>query len=98
MNRQNVAKWCREFEAGRSVVHDEGYSLSLMKSSKKSMKTFVLTDVQPSMNFINDDEVQDAVMTWLRQQAEDFHDARKKISFPGSLNALRSMVTMLKGN
>jgi hypothetical protein len=23
MNRQNVAKWCREFEAGRSDVHDE---------------------------------------------------------------------------
>jgi transposase len=23
MNRQNVAKWCREFEAGRSDVDDE---------------------------------------------------------------------------
>jgi hypothetical protein len=23
MNRQNVAKWCREFEAGRSDDHDE---------------------------------------------------------------------------
>ena len=23
MNRQNVAKWCREFEAGRRDVHDE---------------------------------------------------------------------------
>jgi predicted transcriptional regulator len=23
MNRQNVAKWCREFEAGKSDVHDE---------------------------------------------------------------------------
>jgi hypothetical protein len=23
MNRQNVAKWCCEFEAGRSDVHDE---------------------------------------------------------------------------
>jgi hypothetical protein len=49
MNRQNVAKWCREFEAGRSNVHDEVRSgipsLSLMKSSKKLMKTFLLTDV-----------------------------------------------------
>jgi hypothetical protein len=44
MNRQNVAKWCREFEAGRSDVHDEGNSLSLMKSSEILMKTFVLTD------------------------------------------------------
>jgi hypothetical protein len=35
MNRQNVAKWCREFEAGRSDVHDEGHLMSLMKSSKK---------------------------------------------------------------
>jgi hypothetical protein len=25
MNRQNVAKWCRKFEAGRSNVHDEGH-------------------------------------------------------------------------
>jgi hypothetical protein len=23
MNRQNVAKWCGEFEAGRSDIHDE---------------------------------------------------------------------------
>jgi hypothetical protein len=23
LNRQSVAKWCREFEAGRSDVHDE---------------------------------------------------------------------------
>jgi transposase len=23
MNRQNVAKWCREFEAGRSDIHYE---------------------------------------------------------------------------
>jgi hypothetical protein len=45
MNRQNVAKCCREFEAGRRDVHDEGHPLSLMKSSKKLMKTFVLTDV-----------------------------------------------------
>jgi hypothetical protein len=26
------------------------------------------------MNFIKDDEVQDAVMTWLRGQAGDFYD------------------------
>jgi hypothetical protein len=38
MNTQNVAKWCREVEGGRSDVHDEGHPLSLMK-------TFVLTDV-----------------------------------------------------
>jgi hypothetical protein len=44
MNRQDMAKWCREFEAGRSDVYD-GHPLSLMKSSKKFMKTFVLTDV-----------------------------------------------------
>jgi transposase len=23
MNRQNVTKWCHEFEVGRSDVHDE---------------------------------------------------------------------------
>jgi hypothetical protein len=23
MNRQNVAKWCREYQAGRSNIHDE---------------------------------------------------------------------------
>jgi hypothetical protein len=40
-----MAKWCREFEAVRSDVHDEVHPLSLMKSSKKLMKTFVLTDV-----------------------------------------------------
>jgi hypothetical protein len=45
INRQNVAKWYREFEAGRSDAHDEGHPLSLTKSSKKLMKTFVLTDV-----------------------------------------------------
>jgi hypothetical protein len=45
MNRQNEAKWCREYEAGISDGHDEGHPLSLIKSSKKSMKTFVLTDI-----------------------------------------------------
>jgi hypothetical protein len=45
----------------------------------------------------DDDEVQDAVMTRLREQAGDFYDAGiKKNSFSGSLSALRSMVTMLK--
>jgi hypothetical protein len=48
------------------------------------------------MNFINDDEAQDAVMTWLREQAGDFYDAGIKYSFPGSRSALRSMVTMLE--
>jgi hypothetical protein len=47
--------------------------------------------------FLDDDEVQDAVMAWLREQAVDFYDAGIiKNSFPGSLSALRSMVTMLK--
>jgi hypothetical protein len=36
MNKQNLAKWCPEFEAGRSDVHDEEHPLSLMKSSKKN--------------------------------------------------------------
>jgi hypothetical protein len=31
----------------------EGHPLSLMKSSKKLMKTFMLRDVYPFMNFIN---------------------------------------------
>jgi hypothetical protein len=34
MKRQNMAKWWREFEAGRSGVPDDGHPLSLMKSSK----------------------------------------------------------------
>jgi hypothetical protein len=47
--------------------------------------------------FSDDDEVQDSVMTWLREQAGDFYDAGiKKDSFPGSLSALQSMVIMLK--
>jgi hypothetical protein len=33
---------------------------------------------------------------WLREQVGDFYDARIKNSSPGSLSALRSMVTMLK--
>jgi hypothetical protein len=45
MNRQNMAKWCREFEAGRIDIHDEGHPFSLMKLSRKMMKTLVLTDV-----------------------------------------------------
>jgi hypothetical protein len=47
--------------------------------------------------YSDDDEVQDAVMTWLREQTGDSYDAEiKKNSFPGTLNVLRSMVTMLK--
>jgi F420-0:gamma-glutamyl ligase-like protein len=64
MNRQSMAKWCREFEAGRSDVHDE----------IRSGRPFVVTDemiqkidenihTDRRMNFINDDDVQDAVMT-----------------------------------
>jgi hypothetical protein len=44
----------------------------------------------------DDDEVQDAVKTWLREQAGDFHDAGIKKTRTGSLCALRSMVTVLK--
>jgi hypothetical protein len=38
--------------------------------------------------FSDDDEDQDTVMTWLREQAGDFYDAGIKNSFPGSLSAL----------
>jgi hypothetical protein len=34
------------------------------------------------MSFINNDEVQDAVMTWLREQAGDFYDAGIKKHVP----------------
>jgi hypothetical protein len=45
----------------------------------------------------DDDDVQDAAMTWLREQTGDLYDAGiKKNSFTGSLSALQSMVTMLK--
>jgi hypothetical protein len=42
MNRQNVTKWCCEFEAGRSDVHDE---IRSGRPSKKLMRTFALTDI-----------------------------------------------------
>jgi hypothetical protein len=49
MNRQNVAKWCREYETGRSDIHDEirGGRPSVFTDEiiQKTMKTFVLTDV-----------------------------------------------------
>jgi hypothetical protein len=45
--------------------------------------------------FLDDDEVQDAVMKWLREQVRDFYAGIKTL-FPGSLSTLRSMVTMLK--
>jgi hypothetical protein len=38
--------------------------------------------------FSDDDEVQDAMMTWLTEQVGDFYDAGIKNSFPGSLSAL----------
>jgi hypothetical protein len=34
------------------------------------------------MNFINNDEIQDAVMIWLREQAGDFYDAGIKKLLP----------------
>jgi hypothetical protein len=44
-----VAKWCREFEAGRSDVHDEKGSrrpsVVTAEVIKKLKKAFVLTDV-----------------------------------------------------
>jgi hypothetical protein len=49
VNRQNVANWCREFEAGRSDVHDEirsgRPSVVTNEIAPKFIKTFVLTDV-----------------------------------------------------
>ncbi|PNF34093.1 hypothetical protein B7P43_G01145 [Cryptotermes secundus] len=42
INRQNVAKWCREFEAGRSDVHDEKRSRRssvVIDEKQKSKKT-----------------------------------------------------------
>jgi hypothetical protein len=46
MNRQNMAKWCREFEAGRSDVHDEIRSgRPSVVTDKIIQKTFKLTDV-----------------------------------------------------
>jgi hypothetical protein len=34
------------------------------------------------MNFISDDEVEDAVMTWLREQSGNFYDAEIKNLVP----------------
>jgi hypothetical protein len=49
INRQNVAKWYREFEAGRNDVHNEirsgRQSVVADEIIQKLMKTLVLTDV-----------------------------------------------------
>jgi hypothetical protein len=48
MNRQNVAKWCHEFNAGRTDVYDEHRTdrpSLLMISFRKLKKTFMLTGV-----------------------------------------------------
>jgi hypothetical protein len=49
MNRQKVAKWCLEFEVGRSDVHheirSERPSVVTDEIIQKMMKTFMLTDV-----------------------------------------------------
>jgi hypothetical protein len=48
MNRSKVGKWCREFEAGKSDVHDEMSgrpSIVTDEIIQKMMKTFVLIDV-----------------------------------------------------
>jgi hypothetical protein len=49
MNRQNMAKWCREFEAGRNDIHYEirnGRPSGVTdKIIHNLVKTFVLTDV-----------------------------------------------------
>jgi hypothetical protein len=57
-----------------------------------------LKDSLARKTFSGDDEVQDVVMTWLREQGGDFYDAeiQKKNSFPCSLSALRFMMTVLK--
>jgi hypothetical protein len=44
MNRQNVAKWCRESEAGRGDVHDGRPSIITDEIIQKLVKTFMLTD------------------------------------------------------
>ena len=61
MNRQNIAKWCYEFQEGRCEVHDkihvEGHPLSLIKSSKKTEEMIWINRLddpnQPLMNFMN---------------------------------------------
>jgi hypothetical protein len=98
MKRQNVTKWCHEFEAGRSDVHYEGHPLSLMKSFKndeniRADRRFNIDELHQECR--RDDEVQEAVMTWLREQAGLSATLEQGNSFPGSLSALRSMVTML---
>jgi hypothetical protein len=49
MNRQNVAKWCHEFNTGRRDIHDEQRtgraSLIVDGLVKKMNKTFMLTGV-----------------------------------------------------
>jgi hypothetical protein len=93
MNRQNVAKWCPEFEAGRSDVHDGGHPLSLMKSSKKLMKTFELTDVKLSMTFINNVQKCQELFSMAKRAGGRFlRRWNKKHSFPGSLSALCSAI------
>jgi hypothetical protein len=51
----------------------EGDPLSLMKSSKK-IEENIRAERRLTIDefFSDDDEVQDAVMTWLREQAGDF--------------------------
>jgi hypothetical protein len=44
MNRQNMAKWCRELKAGRTEVHDE--KTSGRPSFKKLRKNFALISMQ----------------------------------------------------
>jgi hypothetical protein len=46
--------------------------------------------------FLDDDEVQDAVMTWLREQAGDFYDAGIKKFVLRLIKCIAIMVTMLK--
>jgi hypothetical protein len=45
MKRQNVAKWCREFVAAKSDVHDGRPSVVADKIIQKLIETFVLTDI-----------------------------------------------------
>jgi hypothetical protein len=46
--------------------------------------------------FSDDDEVQDAVMTWLREQAGGFYDAGIKKLVPRLTKCIAIHVTMLK--
>ncbi|KMQ86065.1 hypothetical protein RF55_15067 [Lasius niger] len=103
MNRQNVAKWCREFKAGRSNVHDEersGRPSVVTDKLIQKIEEKIHFDRSLTMDFMNnvddEDEVKDAVIMWLKEQARDFCDVGINKLVPRLTNALKFIVTMLK--